>query len=215
MLEIRLLGGFELAPTDGSPPGRLGPKSQGLLAVLAMSRGQLLTRSRLAGLLWGERDEDLARHSLSQALTTIRTALGPTASDIVVAEPEGVALAKDRLKLDVDDFETAVRIGRPRHVGRCFPPLPRRIPRGARGPRAGLRGLDAERAISARRGGGGRFCPAARSPDYRGRRGRGRRDRPQARGVDAPRRKGARPPDPALWIAGTAWVGRGALHSML
>jgi TolB-like protein/DNA-binding SARP family transcriptional activator len=111
MLEIRLLGGFALAPADGSPPGRLGPKSQGLLAVLAMSRGQLLTRGRLAGLLWGERDEDLARHSLSQALTTIRTALGPTASDIVVAEPEGVALAKDRLKLDVDDFETAVRIG--------------------------------------------------------------------------------------------------------
>ena len=86
MLEIRLLGGFELALTNGSTPGRLGPKSQGLLAVLAMSRGQLLTRSRLAGLLWGERDEDLARHSLSQALTTVRTALGPTASDIVVAD---------------------------------------------------------------------------------------------------------------------------------
>jgi TolB-like protein/DNA-binding SARP family transcriptional activator/Tfp pilus assembly protein PilF len=112
MLEIRLLGGFALSLPNGSTPGRLGLKPQGLLAVLAMSRGQLLTRSRLAGLLWGERDEDLARHSLSQALTTVRAALGPTASDIVVADPEGLYLAKDRLKLDVDDFEIAVRIGR-------------------------------------------------------------------------------------------------------
>jgi TolB-like protein/DNA-binding SARP family transcriptional activator/Tfp pilus assembly protein PilF len=112
MLELRLLGGFALSLPDGSTPGRLGLKPQALLAVLAMSKGQSLTRSRLAGLLWGERDEDHARHSLSQALTTVRTALGPTASDIVVAEPEGVALAKDRLKVDVDDFETAVRIGR-------------------------------------------------------------------------------------------------------
>ena len=112
MLAIRLLGGFELALTHGVTPGRLGPKPQGLLAVLAMSRGQLLSRGRLAGLLWGERGENLARHSLSQALTTVRTALGPTASAIVVADPEGVGLAKDSLKLDVHDFERAVRIGR-------------------------------------------------------------------------------------------------------
>ena len=112
MLEISLLGGFELALPNGSTPGRLGPKPQGLLAVLAMSRGQAVARCRLAGLLWGERDEDLARHSLSQALTTVRAALGPTASDIVVADHEGLRLAKDRLELDVDDFETAVRVGR-------------------------------------------------------------------------------------------------------
>jgi TolB-like protein/DNA-binding SARP family transcriptional activator/Tfp pilus assembly protein PilF len=112
MLEIRLLGGFGFALTNGSTPGRLGPKPQALLAVLAMSRGQPLARGRLAGLLWGERDEDLARHSLCQALTTVRAALGPTASDIVLADPEGLRLAKDRLRLDVADFETAVRVSR-------------------------------------------------------------------------------------------------------
>jgi TolB-like protein/DNA-binding SARP family transcriptional activator/Tfp pilus assembly protein PilF len=112
VLEIRLLGNFELALTNGSTPGRFGPKPQGLLAVLAMSRGRPVARGRLAGLLWGERDEDLARHSLSQALTTVRAALGPTASDIVVADLEGLHLANDRFKLDVDDFAAAVRIGR-------------------------------------------------------------------------------------------------------
>jgi TolB-like protein/DNA-binding SARP family transcriptional activator len=112
IVQIRLLGGFALALSNGSRPGRLGPKPQALLAVLAMSKGQPLARSRLAGLLWGERDEDAARHSLSQALTTVRGALGPTASDVVLADPEGLRLAKDRLRLDVHDFETAVRTGR-------------------------------------------------------------------------------------------------------
>ncbi len=112
MLTIRLLGGFELVLSNGSRPDRLGPKSQGLLAVLAMSRGQPVSRSRLAGLLWGERDEDLARHSLSQALTTVRAALGPSASDVLIADSEGLRLATDAVALDVDAFERAVRTGR-------------------------------------------------------------------------------------------------------
>ena len=95
MLEIRLLGGFELALSRRLDTGRLGPKTQGLLAVLAMSRGATVSRGRLAGLLWGERDEDLARHSLSQALTTVRVALGPIAADIVEACPDGLRLARE------------------------------------------------------------------------------------------------------------------------
>ena len=77
MLAIRLLGGFKLALADGESPDRLGPKPQALLAFLAMSRGEAVSRGQLAGLLWGERDEEHARHSLSQALTTIRAWLRP------------------------------------------------------------------------------------------------------------------------------------------
>lgn len=108
MLEIRLLGGFELVLTDHSMPGRLGPKSKGLLAFLAMSRGGAVSRGRLAGLLWGERDEERARHSLCQALTTVRAMLGPAAT-VLQTCPDGVRLAREGLTLDVDAFERAAR----------------------------------------------------------------------------------------------------------
>lgn len=105
MLAIRLLGGFKLALADGESPDRLGPKPQALLAFLAMSRGEAVSRGQLAGLLWGERDEEHARHSLSQALTTIRATLGPAAAAVLQSSSDGVRLAKDKFELDVDAFE--------------------------------------------------------------------------------------------------------------
>lgn len=108
MLSIRLFGGFDLTLVDGPMPGRLGPKLQGLLAYLAMSRGVAVPRGQLAVLLWGERDEERARHSLSQALTTLRGTLGPAAT-LLHACPEGVRLVREGLELDVDAFETAAR----------------------------------------------------------------------------------------------------------
>jgi TolB-like protein/DNA-binding SARP family transcriptional activator len=109
MLSIRLLGGFELALTAGSTPDRLGPKPQCLLAFLAMSRGAAVPRGRLAGLLWGERDEERARHSLSQALTTVRAVFGPADAAVLWSCSDGVGLATDGLELDVDAFESAAR----------------------------------------------------------------------------------------------------------
>ena len=111
MLRLRLLGGFEVDLAEGAP--RLGPKAQALLAFLAMSRGTVAARGRLAGLLWGERNEELARHSLSQALCTLRTAFGPDAADLLQAGPDGVRLARDGLELDVEAFESAVHGHRP------------------------------------------------------------------------------------------------------
>jgi adenylate cyclase len=108
MLEIRLFGRFELTLDHPLIPGRLGPKSKGLLAFLAMSRGVVVPRGRLAGLLWSERDEQRARHSLCQALTTLRSTLGPAAAMLEVC-PDGVRLAREGLGLDVDAFEGAAR----------------------------------------------------------------------------------------------------------
>ena len=78
-----------------------------------------------------------------------------------------MALAKDRLKLDVDDFETAVRIGRRDTLEDAFGLYRGEFLEGLESA-SRLRGVDADRAIPARRGGGGGFCPAARTPDYRG-----------------------------------------------
>jgi TolB-like protein/DNA-binding SARP family transcriptional activator/Tfp pilus assembly protein PilF len=108
MLGIRLLGGFELFLAGELASGRLGTKPRGLLAFLAMNRGVAVPRGRLAGLLWGERDEELARHSVCQALTTLRSMLGPTAA-LIQTSSEGVRLGREGLELDVDAFERGAR----------------------------------------------------------------------------------------------------------
>lgn len=105
MIDLRLFGGFELLRSDGEAPIRLGAKPLGLLAYLAMSAGVSVPRGRLAGLLWGDRDEEKARHSLSQALLTIRRALGPTSSRLIQAAVGGVVLEEASIDLDVKRFE--------------------------------------------------------------------------------------------------------------
>ena len=109
MVGIRLLGGFSFS-ANGVTSARLGPKLQGVIALLAMSRGAAVPRSRLAAFLWGERDEKRAHHNLSQALTTIRAALGADAAALE-SNPDGVWLTRGSFDLDVDVFEQAARSG--------------------------------------------------------------------------------------------------------
>jgi DNA-binding SARP family transcriptional activator len=47
-----------------------------LLALLAGAGGRPLTRDKLIGLLWPERDDERARHLLSQSLYVLRGAAG-------------------------------------------------------------------------------------------------------------------------------------------
>lgn len=116
MIRIALLGGFDLTLSDGSTAGSLGPKPKGLLAILAMSRGATVSRGRLAGMLWGEREEELARHSLSQALTTVRAVLGPEDAALLESCPDGLRLSTDGLALDVDAFERAALSEKPERL---------------------------------------------------------------------------------------------------
>ena len=108
MLRMRLLGRFDVS-LDAAPVGRIGSKAQALLAFLASNRGRPVAREEAAGLLWGERSDDLARHSLNQALTSIRAALGPAAVQMLRSGAEAVQLVDDRLDLDVASFERAAR----------------------------------------------------------------------------------------------------------
>ena len=74
MLEVRLLGAFELRHA-----GRLldlpSRPAQSLLAFLILNPGSLHRRERLAGLLWPASTEESARNNLRQALWRIRGAL--------------------------------------------------------------------------------------------------------------------------------------------
>ena len=71
---ICLLGGFEVRLAGGTIAALPTRKAEALLAIITLAGGATVSRERLAELLWGDRGEAQARHSLSQALTSIRTA---------------------------------------------------------------------------------------------------------------------------------------------
>ncbi|MGH7711239.1 MAG: hypothetical protein ACREOG_08140, partial [Gemmatimonadaceae bacterium] len=77
MFTLTTLGTLRL-DKDGSPVTGAAAQRRRLvlLAILAASpRG--MSRESLAALLWGEHDEERARHSLEQALYGLKRSLGP------------------------------------------------------------------------------------------------------------------------------------------
>jgi DNA-binding SARP family transcriptional activator len=109
---LQLLGGFRL--TQGEVEIALPTrKAEALLAYLALPGGRPHSRDELAALLWGERGEQQARHSLRQALYVIRQSLGGEATAILGVEGDRIALDPDRLEVDVARFEALARAGSP------------------------------------------------------------------------------------------------------
>lgn len=82
-----------------------------LLAILARARSRGVSRERVLGLLWPERDSDAARHSLSDPPFVIRKALGEEA---VLAAGRDLRLNPARVRTDVEGFAGALEGGDPR-----------------------------------------------------------------------------------------------------
>jgi TolB-like protein/DNA-binding SARP family transcriptional activator len=101
---LQLFGGFRLSTAAGEVP-MASRKGQALLAYLALNVGQPQSREKLATLLWGDRQEEQARHSLRQAILSLRKALGDDAAAVLVADGDTLTVDRDRLKVDVWTFE--------------------------------------------------------------------------------------------------------------
>lgn len=80
-LRIALLGSTSVTVGDHAEPLPLASKPLALLAYLAVESDRPHRREALAGLLWTEQPEERARHSLRQALVTMRAALGEAGED--------------------------------------------------------------------------------------------------------------------------------------
>src|SRR5216117_4412238 len=98
----RVLGPVRITVAGAdAPPELLWRKHVALLVYLARSPRRRRTREHLVGLLWSDRDEKHARHSLSEALRVFRRVLG---DDQVQADVDQIGLGADGVTLDCDRF---------------------------------------------------------------------------------------------------------------
>ena len=103
MIRCRTLGPVLVTVGDHpAPPELLWRKHLALLVYLARSPRRTRSREQLIGLLWADKAESAARHSLNEALRVVRRAAGDEAID---AAGDNVTLGRAHLWIDVDEFE--------------------------------------------------------------------------------------------------------------
>lgn len=111
MLHLCTLGELRLnGPAGELLAGRR--KELALLAYLAQRAPRPVRRAELIDLLWGEREEQRARHSLRQALLMLRRTIG----DGLTITPGMVTLETGIVELDLAAFEAAASAGRLREA---------------------------------------------------------------------------------------------------
>src|SRR5438046_1878248 len=77
MILVRALGPVDVSVDGAAAPAKLlWKKNLALLIYLARSPKRARAREHLIGLLWGEKPEEKARHSLNEALRVLRLGAG-------------------------------------------------------------------------------------------------------------------------------------------
>ena len=111
-LRLELLGDFRLVAGGGLVTVS-AKKAQALLAYLAVKPAQLVSRDKIASLLWGSFGPEQARQSLRQMLSTLRRELKAIAGDeaVLVEENDFLALDAKSVTCDVVEFESGVSTG--------------------------------------------------------------------------------------------------------
>jgi predicted ATPase/DNA-binding SARP family transcriptional activator len=118
-LHLRLLGPFEACFDSGSPVRIGASKAIGLIAYLALHRGQAQSREKLAGLLWSMSEAGHARGSLRQAIMALRGALAPSDWAGLQVDRNGIIIPCGSLWLDVEAFEALAKSERDEDLQRA------------------------------------------------------------------------------------------------
>jgi DNA-binding SARP family transcriptional activator len=112
VLHLELLGDFRLRTESGSLITISARKSQAMLAYLAVKPAQLVSRDKMAGLLWSSTAPEQARQSLRQTLSTLRKELASVSPQkILVEEGDFLSLDATQVRCDVVEFESLVATG--------------------------------------------------------------------------------------------------------
>jgi len=103
MIACRTLGPVEFFSVEaGEQVDLKGHKNRALLLYLARSPSRSRSREHLVGLLWAEKPEEKARHSLREAVRMLRQLLG---EDGLESKSDQIGLPENAVRLDIDDFE--------------------------------------------------------------------------------------------------------------
>src|SRR2546430_12237035 len=103
MIVVRALGPAEVSVNGAAAPAKLlWKKNLALLMSLARSPKGVRTREHLTGLLWGDKPEEKARHSLNEAVHVLRLCAG---DDGFQSDTAQVRIAPGTVELDTDRFE--------------------------------------------------------------------------------------------------------------
>lgn len=102
MIELRTLGRGTVFKDGAELSGLPSQRQQFALFVYLAVEGRV-TRDHLVAIFWPDREEERARHSLSQALYALRREL----EDCLHVEGDSVSLSRDLCSVDVKQLESA------------------------------------------------------------------------------------------------------------
>jgi len=113
VLELELLGDFRMRSDAGALINISAKKSQAMLAYLGVKPAQLVSRDKMAALLWSSTATEQARQSLRQTLSSLRKELAQISPDrkILVEEGDFLSLDPELVHVDVAEFEKQLGIG--------------------------------------------------------------------------------------------------------
>ena len=101
VLELGLLGPFEVRVDHGEPVALGGVRQRALLAVLGLYANQVVSTDRLVDQLWGEHPPSTAVHTVQVFVSRLRGALGPAGGRLLTRPPGYV------LELGPDELDAA------------------------------------------------------------------------------------------------------------
>lgn len=98
MMEIQVLGSLRFKDPKGIERKPSTRKAAMLAAYLALHPETRFTREKIAGLLWSEKDEQRARHSLSQALSDLKLTFGE--NELIRSDPQHIWACGSHVAVD-------------------------------------------------------------------------------------------------------------------
>lgn len=115
---LNLVGPFGLFAPDGRRIEISSQKAAALIAIVVVSSGGVRARRKLEAMLWGTRAPKQAQDSLRRELSNLRKVLAEHgAGDLLICETKRVALAIDRLDVDVFALGLSAPDARTRFAG--------------------------------------------------------------------------------------------------
>src|SRR5687767_9782127 len=111
-MSFRILGSLVAETSDGVSVALGPPKQRGLLAILLLHPGQIISTDQIIDWLWGDSPPRTAGHSIQIYISDLRRALEPVAGDsAIVTRPPGYQLTVAPEDIDARRFEELTMSG--------------------------------------------------------------------------------------------------------